>query len=172
MDEAAGRERLRLAALLESAGTSRHRAGLRDDRRDGCGRGHGHGDALGMLHLGTGGLLGRLDPVDGGDLGGLAGGDGVDNRADGFPQHPHEEEDDGEEDDGEEDEDEEEEMGEEVDDYQTTEALEEIENDRENEEIDEEQEYGASSIGYEDTNGSSSSFAAYTDQDSNQKSQK
>ena len=37
---------------------------------------------------------------------------------------------------------------------------------------DEEQEYDASSIGYEDTNGSSSSFAAYTDQDSNQKSQK
>ena len=65
-----------------------------------------------------------------------------------------------------------EEMGEEVDDYQTTEALEEIENDRENEEIDEEQEYDASSIGYEDTNGSSSSFAAYTDQEMNQKSQR
>jgi len=84
-----------------------------------------------------------------------------------------EEEDNGEEM-GEEDENEEEEMDDEEDDYPTSEALEENEEGQDYEEIAEEQEYDASSVEYEDANASSisSSFAAYTDEEMNQKSQR
>merc|ERR1711971_1104747 len=73
-----------------------------------------------------------------------------------------------------EEEDEEEEMDDEEDDYPTSEALEENEEGQDYEEIAEEQEYDASSVEYEDANASSisSSFAAYTDEEMNQKSQR